>query len=441
MSSEIQWVIPPSVLHWLQNTPNDKPVVLLMRHSVRDDLPPGDAGFSLPITEIGVRLAKELGEHIGSRLKSLHASPLVRCMQTAEALSEGAQANLTITPDNHLGLPGVFVLDGDIAQQNWDSFGHERVMDSLVSDDEPLPGMARPAEAARFLVHKMLAATKGVPGLHIFVTHDSLVTATAAQLLSKQLGAEAWPWYLESAFFWSDDCGLNAAYREGHAKRIPEPLCGLNEHDVIEFAKREIAATVGLECGARFFLAGGAFKTLLTGHPPRDLDLWAPSENDRKLLIFALKEKGAKRLHDRPYSEAFEIGNRIVEIPLKTTPSTLEGRLAKFDLALSSIGVEHHQGQRWSANIHPKAVASAERREILLLKPLVNWKHSLATLERMRRYAIELDFAIPTEEETEVWSILNEQTPETQREMMDRFRLSSKGNFGVAEDASRRCLY
>lgn len=50
--------------------------------------------------------------------------------------------------------------------------------------------------------------------------------------------------------------------------------------DVIEFARREVARTVGLGSGARFFLAGGAFKSLLTGRPPRDLDLWAPSVED-----------------------------------------------------------------------------------------------------------------------------------------------------------------
>lgn len=49
-----------------------------------------------------------------------------------------------------------------------------------MGEDDALPGMAAPEPAARFLVHYMLAAAKE-PGVHLFVTHDSLVTATAAR--------------------------------------------------------------------------------------------------------------------------------------------------------------------------------------------------------------------------------------------------------------------
>ena len=86
MSAPVEWQIPPSVLRWLARVPHDAPVALLLRHSVRDQLAMGDAGYRQPITDIGATLARDLGAILGDRLRSLHTSPLTRCIQTAEAL-------------------------------------------------------------------------------------------------------------------------------------------------------------------------------------------------------------------------------------------------------------------------------------------------------------------------------------------------------------------
>lgn len=438
MSAAIEWRIPPSVLRWLEEVPGDQPVALLLRHSVRDFLPPGDAGYALPITDVGAKLGRELGGLVGKRLRSLRTSPLLRCVQTAEVLREGAGVDLPIVCDRLLGDPGVYVLDGRRAWTNWESRGHEGVMAHLVEQHDALPGMARPDPAARFLVHHMLAAAQTAPGVHVFVTHDSLVTATAARLLHRVLTKEDWPWYLEGAFFWRGSNGLHAAYRDEHRVAACERLCALDEADVVEYARREVAQTVGLDSGARFFLAGGAFKTLLTGQPPRDLDLWAPSEEDRSALIVALLRKGAQRLPARPFADAFAVAERVVEVPHQSGPLTLRERLARFDLALSAIGVEHQPGDRWAAEIHPLAHLSVQQRQVLLLKPLANWKYALTTLERMRRYAAELGFAIPPEEEAEIWRVFSEQTQDMRARMIERFARTGSGGFRVAEEASCR---
>jgi hypothetical protein len=193
-----------------------------------------------------------------------------------------------------------------------------------------------------------------------------------------------------------------------------------------------------MDSGARFFLAGGAFKTLLTGRPPRDLDLWAPSAEDRARVVDALEARGARRLAARPFADAFEIAERVVEVPHAVAPSTLDERLARFDIGLSAVGAEHRPGDRWTARVHPLAKVSAERREILLLKPLVNWKYALATLERMRRYAAELGFVVPQAEEEEIWRVFGEQSAEMRAEMLQRFERTALGGFNVAEEAACR---
>jgi hypothetical protein len=347
--------------------------------------------------------------------------------------------------DRLLGDPGVFVMDGTAAWTNWLERGHEAVMANLVAEDLALPGMAAPDEAARFLVLYILASAGTQSGFHVFVTHDSLVTATASRILGVPTGVDDWPWYLEAAFFWRDGEALQAAYRDTQRSGRSGPLCDLSSRDVIEFARREVAAVLGFGCKARFFLAGGAFKTLLTGRPPRDLDLWVPSVEDRTAIVAELDRRGARHLEERLYTEAFGVEGRVVEIQRKVEPATLEERLARFDIALSAVGVEHLPGGRWRAIIHPLALRSVDRRKALLLKPLVNWKCVLSTLERMRRYADELGYTVPDQEVAEVWRVFDSQSPEMQSEMIDRFDRTSEGNWGVREEAlfrfvpSRNC--
>lgn len=435
--SDVELVVPPSTLRWIAEAPSDRPVAVLIRHSARPPLPVDHTGFTVPLTDVGVRLAEQLGGALRDRLVRLHTSPLVRCVQTSEALARGSGRPLPITPDRMLGDPGAFVLDGRHAWEVWKERGHEGVMTHFCTADDALPGMARPAYAARSLVHHMLAACGNTPGVHAFVTHDSLVTATAARILDEPLGREDWPWYLEAALFWPSERGLEARYRDSSGA-VRTPHVTLDEDHVIELARREAGRTVGLTCPARFFVAGGAFKTLLHGRPPRDLDLWAPSAEDRATLVETLLARGARKLDGGVFSDTFEIRGRIVDVPDKVEPATLEERLARFDLALSAIGAEHIGEDRWRACIDPLALTAAATRQVLLLKPLVNWRHALTTLVRARRYATELRFELPHDEEAEVWRVFDAQESEMQHGMIERLERSAGAAESVLEQARRR---
>ena len=125
MTKVHNWEIPTSVLRNLERIPVDLPVVLLLRHSVRDEIPPGETGNEVPITDVGKDIALKLGQKLGARLKSLHSSPLPRCVQTAEALRLGSGVDARIAESRLLGDPGVYVLDGHLAWSNWETLGHE----------------------------------------------------------------------------------------------------------------------------------------------------------------------------------------------------------------------------------------------------------------------------------------------------------------------------
>lgn len=437
--TSIDWRIPPSMHEHLAELPSDRPVAMLIRHSVRDELPPGPEAYTLPITAEGARLARELGALLSDRLRSVHSSPLTRTMQTARRLAEGAgQHGVEIQEDRLLGDPGAFVVDDAAAGKIWRELGHETVMAHLVADDE-LPGLAATDPAARFLVRHMLARADGRPGIHAFVTHDSVITATAARLLNEPLTRLDWPWYLEAAFFWQRGEEIEVRYRSRSAVR-PGPLCELADRDVLGFARREIAATVGVDVPARFFLAGGAFKSLLTGRAPKDLDLWAPTHRDRLALVDRLRARGAQPLPRREYTDAWKVGERIVELARKAAPQSLEERLGRFDLAVSAVGVERCNSGTLRALVNPAARESVWRREVRVLWPLANSPHILGTIERARRAARELGYVFPSEEEDRLWQSVESTSPRERRVLLDNFERVTRGDQGVAEEVVRRQL-
>lgn len=211
---------------------------------------------------------------------------------------------------------------------------------------------------------------------------------------------------------------------------------GFSTSHLIEFARKEMKDAIGFNLQAHFYLAGGAFKTLLTGKAPGDLDLWASTEDDRQALINRLQNRGARHLEKRPFAEAYEINGRVIELPHKGAPQGLEGLFKEFDIGLSAVGVEYLPEDSWAVQIHPLAVKSIERREILLLKPLYNWKYALVTLERMRKYATELGFLIPPKEEAEIWRIFHMQRDEEKIKMVQRYKMISKSKEIIREAES-----
>lgn len=226
--------------------------------------------------------------------------------------------------------------------------------------------------------------------------------------------------------------------REHICHTFSSPFDAFKEGDVLDFARREVEASVGLESRARFFLAGGAFKTLLTGKSPHDLDIWVPTMEDREELVRDLLNRGAKVLAPRPFSDAYLTQGRVVDLPHEVGPHSLEQRLESFDLGLSAVGVEYHPLEGWRAVIHPLVLESVRRRETLLIKPLVNWKYALTTLERMRRYAHELDYDIPDEEMEEVWRALEMDTVSA---MLTRYKRAGGRDFDLIAEVCERLTW
>ena len=201
-------------LRLIQSVPEGSPVALLIRHSARNDIPDGDTGIELPLNDLGIRLCQELGRELVGRVKSARSSPVLRCVQTAKLLHQAADTDGEVILDKRLGAPGAYVLDEQVAWGNWLVHGNEGVIQHLVSGSWALPGMADPAEAANGLIAHFLECAGGEPGLHLFISHDSIVTPTVARALSQDMPKSQWPEYLDASAFWRQQNGWMVAYRD-----------------------------------------------------------------------------------------------------------------------------------------------------------------------------------------------------------------------------------
>lgn len=203
---------PAHTLRAILDAPPSASTLLLVRHADRGPIPPGDPGNDLPLLPEGVERARALGRAIGGRLGVVRSSPVPRCVQTATAIISGAGLALSVQPDTHLGDPGVYVEQGGMAWEQWQTIGHERVVEHIVAGVR-LPGLADPLPASRRLYGHLVATAAGQAGVHVFVTHDLLVTAAAAHGLGVSLTRDDWPDFLEALVLVVAGDEVTASYR------------------------------------------------------------------------------------------------------------------------------------------------------------------------------------------------------------------------------------
>ncbi|MDI1481309.1 histidine phosphatase family protein [Polyangium sp. y55x31] len=198
----------------MPSLPQDRAVVLLLRHAERPAIPPGETGQSLSLTERGARAAEALGEALGERIRRVNTSPVPRCVETAAAIRRGASILVDIVPDRWLGDPGPYVHDPSLAFQNWLELGPEGVIEALVHGRKGLAGMHDPDAAARRLLGHLERFLDEAAGLHIAVTHDIVLVATIARLWAEPLERPWWPGFLDAAALFREGDSLVLAYRD-----------------------------------------------------------------------------------------------------------------------------------------------------------------------------------------------------------------------------------
>jgi broad specificity phosphatase PhoE len=194
--------------------PSGVPLALLLRHAERPPLPTHEPGNEVALTVAGQEASRRLGQGLGKLLLGLNTSPVLRCQETALALREGAGAQCDVVQDSLLGDPGVFVVDPRQAWSSWMEWGPNNIARALMTGGAVPPGFADPGQATRRLAAHLCEHLPGTPGVHVFVTHDTLLGPFIAQAFGRVLDAQTWPGFLHGALLWRDGERQVLAYRD-----------------------------------------------------------------------------------------------------------------------------------------------------------------------------------------------------------------------------------
>ncbi len=194
-------------------SPGDKPPsngILLIRHGPRidPDIPP----LSAMLTPEGIEECLSCGRGLQTHPPlTIYASPVQRCVDTGERISEGANWNFKAIKSEMLGVPGPFVLSKineevnklvAYAQENNDwTFLHRHVA------GEDIPGMRHRSIGASNLVKELHPSTDGYV---LCISHDSIIAATMAAF---GLNPDPWPKPLEGCSLTTCSVPIPDGYR------------------------------------------------------------------------------------------------------------------------------------------------------------------------------------------------------------------------------------
>ena len=172
--------------------------VLIVRHAARPDISPNTVGNDVMLTDEGIEQSKLFASLLSGQVLSIRTSPIGRCVQTAELIAQATHFKLDdIEQCRLLGDPGFIIKDGDLAWQHWLKKGHKAVNLHLLSGTESWDGFYDlNNSAARIFSDIKALLNNSADGVHIWVTHDTILATLAARIGDKRLTLQDWPNFL-----------------------------------------------------------------------------------------------------------------------------------------------------------------------------------------------------------------------------------------------------
>ncbi|MFM2487005.1 histidine phosphatase family protein [Celerinatantimonas yamalensis] len=172
--------------------------ILIVRHAARPDILPNTVGNDVMLTDEGIEQSKLFASLINDQVLSIKTSPIERCIQTAELIAQTTNFKVDdIEQCRLLGDPGFFIKDADLAWLHWLKKGHEAVNLHLLSGTESWDGfydLNNSVESIFSDIKTLLSNSAN--GVHLWVTHDTILATLAARIGDSRLTLQDWPNFL-----------------------------------------------------------------------------------------------------------------------------------------------------------------------------------------------------------------------------------------------------
>ena len=184
-----------NLVEWVNSTPLHSKVLMLVRHSHREEIQDHSVQLSTELTPLGCRMSNEMGKRLPkNRATRIFFSFVSRCYQTAEELSKGMkESSVEIKEFDALTiLTAPEINDLDV----WKELQPDgRNITDFVNSwaDGEFGDMIEPFEEykGRLLDDLVERLVSDKPGsLHIHITHDLALMATKRILLRRAVNVE-----------------------------------------------------------------------------------------------------------------------------------------------------------------------------------------------------------------------------------------------------------
>ena len=172
--------------------------LLLIRHAERTEIPEDTVGNEVLLTEKGKADTRRFAQRLTDPVISIQSSPIERCRQTAEIIAEvvGFQPD-AIVANQDLGDPGFMIKEGSKAWGHWQEKGHQKVNEYLLSGSEQWSGFKVLDHAVSIFDSRIRQQLSLLgEGVHIWITHDTILATYASRILPGRLAINQWPQYL-----------------------------------------------------------------------------------------------------------------------------------------------------------------------------------------------------------------------------------------------------
>ena len=171
-----------------------------MRHGDREQIPQGEFGNEILLNEKGRKNSLAFGEALKEYpVKRILTSPIPRCVQTADLISEGYGGGLEIISTKCLGDPGLHTADEKIAGEFYLAHGFHEILRRFMRD-EPVPGVPD-LKHFKNIMTEFIHESTTEKGLTVFVTHDSLIAMYHFCLNGTVYTVDNWVDYLEGVVY------------------------------------------------------------------------------------------------------------------------------------------------------------------------------------------------------------------------------------------------
>ncbi len=182
-----------NLIEWVNKTPTNSQVMLLVRHSHRVTIKNHTAQLSTELTPLGRRMSAEMGRRLpNDRRTLLFFSFVTRCYQTAQELGIGLTEKGGVIDD--MDALAVLATPEVRSDEFWDGLQPDgKNITEFVNNwaDGVFEGLVEPFEdyKQRFVqdtIERISTAPKG--SMHIHITHDLALMAAKRILMPRTIG-------------------------------------------------------------------------------------------------------------------------------------------------------------------------------------------------------------------------------------------------------------